>query len=317
MDAWLQSTAPDGTRFLLGDARSCRIGRSPDCNILLESRSVSRLHALIERMEGGEYCLIDLGSRNGSYINRARVTIPQTLRDTDRLSFGELELEFRCQGAAGSADRSTVSNTGHTTAVLQRVMTVTVLVIDLRDFTRFARSVEETRLSQTIGTWFKSVGGIVQRHGSYAQRYSGDSVMSVWLHERTADVAAEIKRILGAVLEVRAVTDGLQSSFSLPQPMRMGAGINTGQAVVGNSDYTVLGDSVNAAFRLEAATRMLGCDLALGQSSFAAAGFKPETAACFTRREVLLRGYDSVAAAWVADFDQLHRYLSGARTLAC
>jgi pSer/pThr/pTyr-binding forkhead associated (FHA) protein len=58
----------------------------------VDSRSVSRLHALIQRRDAGDYYLIDLGSRNGSFVNRRRVSLPLRLQDQDRLVFAEQEL---------------------------------------------------------------------------------------------------------------------------------------------------------------------------------------------------------------------------------
>ena len=58
-----------GRRFPLSEGQSWAIGRGDGCAILLDSRSVSRLHALIQRKDGGDYSLVDLGSRNGSFVN--------------------------------------------------------------------------------------------------------------------------------------------------------------------------------------------------------------------------------------------------------
>ena len=56
---------------------------------MLDSRSVSRLHALIQRKDAGDYSLVDLGSRNGSFVNNRRVSLPVPLNHEDRLVFGE------------------------------------------------------------------------------------------------------------------------------------------------------------------------------------------------------------------------------------
>src|ERR1044071_2358437 len=84
-----------GRRFPLGDGQSWAIGRGDGCAVLLDSRSVSRLHALIQRRDGGDLALVDLGSRNGSFVNGTRVSFPLALKDNDRLVFGDQELVFR------------------------------------------------------------------------------------------------------------------------------------------------------------------------------------------------------------------------------
>ena len=53
---------PSGRRFSLGDGQSWAIGRGDGCAVLLDSRSVSLLHALIQRKDGGDLALVDLGS---------------------------------------------------------------------------------------------------------------------------------------------------------------------------------------------------------------------------------------------------------------
>src|SRR3954451_21648411 len=81
-----------GRRFELETGQSWALGRGDGCPILLDSRSVSRLHALIQRKDAGDFQLVDLGSRNGSFVNGRRVSIPVALTDTDRLLFGDQEL---------------------------------------------------------------------------------------------------------------------------------------------------------------------------------------------------------------------------------
>jgi len=49
---------------------------------------------MLQQMETGEFYLIDLGSRNGSFVNGRRVSIPVTLRNGDRIIFGQTELDF-------------------------------------------------------------------------------------------------------------------------------------------------------------------------------------------------------------------------------
>jgi adenylate cyclase len=79
-------------------------------------------------------------------------------------------------------------------------------------------------------------------------------------------------------------------TLPLPDPLRIGAGISTGTAILGGTDYTALGDTVNAAFRLEAATKTIGLGVALGQGAFEALESRQQ--ALFRRHEVQLKGYE-------------------------
>ena len=88
---------PDGQRIRLH--RSCSIGRTSANDVVLADPKISRKHALIQAQKQQEFWLIDLGSRNGAYVNGKRVTQPVLLRNEDRIEFGPFRLVFRQSGA--------------------------------------------------------------------------------------------------------------------------------------------------------------------------------------------------------------------------
>jgi adenylate cyclase len=304
-----------GRSFPLAGGQSWAIGRGDGCAVQLDSRSVSRLHALIQRREAGDYSLVDLGSRNGSFVNGRRVSLPTVLNDRDRLVLGDQELVFRNTAPPAGAPLGSGSGSFApgadprelpTTALHTHTLT-TIVVVDIRDFTPLARAVPEAVLSQTIGTWFLRAGQIAQRLGSWAQKYIGDAVMAVWIHDNQLDLTPDLIRALQAVSEIDTVTAGLHRTLPLPGPLRIGAGINTGPAIVGGADFTALGDTVNAAFRLEAATKDLGLGVALGERTFEELHLVQP--APFLRRQVELKGYDAPSTTWAVSFDLLAEFL--------
>jgi adenylate cyclase len=252
--------------------------------------------------------LVDLGSRNGSFINKRRVSFPVVLNDQDRLIFGDQELVFRnlSQPASAPADPGTDTCEVPTTALHTHSLT-TIVVVDIRDFTPLARTLSESSLSQTIGTWFLRVGQVTQRLGSWAQKYIGDAVMAVWVHDDPNAIGPDLLRVLHAVSEINAATREISLALPLPAPLRIGAGVNTGPAIVGGTDYTALGDTVNVAFRLESATKELGMDVALGERTFQELKLPRESA--FARREVAMKGYDGPNTAWAISFEGLQEFL--------
>ena len=275
---------------------------------MLDSRSVSRLHALIQRKDGGEYSLVDLGSRNGSFVNARRVSLPLLLNDKDRLVFGDQELIFRNPVGTNSVFEPNELTTRNmpTTALHTHTLT-TIVVVDIRDFTPLARQVPESLLSQTIGTWFLRSGQIAQRLGSWAQKYIGDAVMAVWVHDNAESIGGDLLRALRAICEINEATAEISRALPLPAPLRIGAGVNTGPAIVGGSEYTALGDTVNAAFRLEAATKQIGLGVALGERTFTELGLGPDCP--FSRRAVDLKGYEGPSMAWGISFEALVEFL--------
>jgi pSer/pThr/pTyr-binding forkhead associated (FHA) protein len=74
------------------DGERMTIGRRPDSDVFLDDVTVSRDHALIVR-RGGEYHLDDLGSLNGTYVNRRRIE-SHHLADGDELQVGKYKLTF-------------------------------------------------------------------------------------------------------------------------------------------------------------------------------------------------------------------------------
>lgn len=297
-----------GRRFPLGEGQSWAIGRGDGCAVMLDSRSVSRLHALIQRRDAGDLALVDLGSRNGSFVNGTRVSFPATLNDSDKLLFGDQPLVFRNPGCSESVSAiSAVDPRNEPTTALHTNSLTTILVVDIRDFTPLARTLPESLLCQTIGTWFLRSGQIVQRLGSWAQKYIGDAVMAVWVHDRPQQVGADALRVLRAVSEINTATEEISKALALPAPLRIGAGVNTGPAILGGTDYTALGDTVNVAFRLESATKAIGLGVAVGQRVYNELPVPARSG--FARREVYLKGCEGSSIAWAISFEALQEML--------
>ncbi len=80
-----------GSRFFL-DADATHVGRHPDSEIFLDDITVSRRHAEIRRDNGG-FSLHDIGSLNGTYVNRERVE-EASLRSGDEIQIGKFKLVF-------------------------------------------------------------------------------------------------------------------------------------------------------------------------------------------------------------------------------
>ncbi len=76
-----QSGKLQGTRWVLEKMETV-IGRTPDCEIVVPSRQVSRRHARLLRTDSG-FVIEDLGSKNGTHLNGHRITRPRLLQDGD------------------------------------------------------------------------------------------------------------------------------------------------------------------------------------------------------------------------------------------
>jgi adenylate cyclase len=235
------------------------------------------------------------------------------LKDGDEIALGDYHLAFH-QESTPVADAAPQEE-GGATKPLYVTRLISVLVVDIRDFTGISQRVSEAELCQMIGTWFNHAGNIMQQHGSWSQKYIGDAVMAVWMHRDRAREAAEIVSVLRALSEFVKATEALPAQIGLSVPIRIGAGINTGLASMGNTgtgvitDYTALGTTVNAAFRLESATKELSCDLAVGEGTFERLKTYPQLAPLFAEHAASLKGFEGPTRAFAARFDALLRTL--------
>jgi len=92
--AHLEKWGPDGHDVVPLDRDRLSVGKSPDCDVAMSSdTAVSRVHLLLEHVSGS-WCVTDLGSRNGTFVNGERLFGPKTLRDRDELTIGHSRLVF-------------------------------------------------------------------------------------------------------------------------------------------------------------------------------------------------------------------------------
>ncbi len=305
-----------GNRYLPLVGSNCwTVGRSDDNNFVLSDRWISRNHAMLQCTETGDFYLIDLGSRNGSFVNGRRVSIPVTLRNGDRLTFGQTDLEFHSPASTREEDLSKGTDKETLTSTLHVRRLMSVMVVDIRDFTVLTRQLDEKILSAVIGTWFRQSGEIIRKSGSWVDKYIGDAVMAIWFHGSQGVSQDEAISILQAVSDLHKMTSALSKQFPLPFPLRIGTGLNTGYAMVGNTgsgdrpDYTAIGDTVNAAFRLESSTKQIGLDIALGEDTYRYIADVGKPSLAFQQHTVHLKGYESPTVTYAGTYADLANFL--------
>lgn len=189
------------------------------------------------------------------------------------------------------------------------------MVVDIRDFTVLTRQLDEKILSAVIGTWFRQSGNIIRQSGSWVDKYIGDAVMAIWFHGSQEISSEETLNILQAVSALHKMTSALSKQYPLPFPLRIGTGLNTGYAMVGNTgsgdrpDYTAIGDTVNAAFRLESSTKQIGLDIALGEDTYRYLPGLGEHEIGFKQHTVHLKGYESPTVTYAGTYADLDNFL--------
>jgi len=138
---------------------------------------------------------------------------------------------------------------------------VTILFSDLRNFTGISESLAPHEMLQILNHYFSRMAGIVEQHGGVVDKYVGDALMALFGAPLTKPDDAD--RAMKAALEMTEALDELNRHWhdrGLPI-IGVGIGINTGVVIAGNMgsekrlNYTVIGDGVNLASRLETLTK--------------------------------------------------------------
>jgi adenylate cyclase len=131
---------------------------------------------------------------------------------------------------------------------------VSVLFADLAGFTSFAEGRDPREVSEMLNAYFEvAIPPIVREHGGEIDRLIGDAIMATW--GTRGDQPDHAERAVGAAAAMQAETGRLAAAH--PDWPRFRAAVNTGQALVGvvgaesGRSYTVIGDTVNVAARLE------------------------------------------------------------------
>lgn len=152
---------------------------------------------------------------------------------------------------------------------------VTVLFADLRGFTAWVEQVAPETFVAQLNEYFGAVVDCVLGHGGTLQKFIGDAVLTVWGDTRTAGPTEDTARAIDAALAMQTAVAKLNGAWAgRPDrtPMAIGIGLHQGVAMVGNvghaqrMEFTVLGDVVNVAARLESANRQLGTTLLVSET---------------------------------------------------
>ncbi len=159
-------------------------------------------------------------------------------------------------------------------ALKGRKQPVTVLFSDIRGFTTMTESSDADKLVAQLNEYFSDmVGSVLQQNGTL-QKFIGDAIMAVWGDTHSKGIEADAQRAVTAALQMRAALVKLNARWK-ENPDRnklsIGVGVNHGEVIVGNvghpqrMEFTVLGDGVNLAARLESATKQFHTDILVGE----------------------------------------------------
>ena len=281
------------------------LGRDKNSDIVIIDLLVSRNHAMIRRLGTSDYYLIDSGSSNGSFVNSHRVAIPRLLKTGDLIQIGGSELVFEQEYKEEKA-MDTISMEETIISDRPVLRQITVLVADIRGFTSLSESVDIRTLTRMMTKWFHNVTDVITEHGGIVDKFIGDCVFARW--ECDINEAQSVIKALQAAVLINDVTEELnKNSSEISEKLRVGVGINTGVASMGiGQDATALGDAVNIAFRLESATKVLGTDIVMSESSY---GSLPQECMAGEKQHIRVKGKRDVLRICSLHFDDVKNML--------
>ena len=189
---------------------------------------------------------------------------------------------------------------------------ITVLFCDLRDFTRLSEHQLPFDVVFLLNRYLGVMTAAVERSGGVVDKYLGDGAMALFGLE--GDLHAGAAAALAAARDMEAQLALLNEEFSgvLGEALRMGVGMHSGAAILGRiggsrgsleTGLTALGDTVNVASRLEAATKELGVFCVCSDATVEAAGEAPETG---EPSEIMVRGRAAPLAIWAIPSFRAH-----------
>jgi len=149
----------------------------------------------------------------------------------------------------------------------------TVMFSDISEFTTLSEHLEPASLIQLLNAYLTPITNCVLKWGGYLDKYVGDCVMAVW-GAPYADSDHAVRACFSA-LEQQQLIDALNTEIEMTYGFRLRVrmGINSGEVTAGNVgserkfQYTVLGDTVNLASRLEPANREFGTGILIGEAT--------------------------------------------------
>jgi class 3 adenylate cyclase len=146
-----------------------------------------------------------------------------------------------------------------------------IVFVDVRGFTVFAERAPAHEVVASLNELYEAIVPVILRHGGHANKFIGDGLLAVF--GAPAPHADHAARAVAAARDIaRLVRAGSAGA------LRVGVGVNSGRVVVGTiggggrRDFTVIGDPVNTAARVEAATRLTGDDVLITETTLRALG---------------------------------------------
>lgn len=226
---------------------NCALGRAVGNDVVLVDDRVSRRHATIHAQGEREFWLVDLGSRNGTYLNSRRVSQPTRLRDGDRVQIGPFQLTFSVPTSAAEHTHGTWL--ADQTQADMRSLDCWLLVCDIIGSTALARERPPEELAVLVGGWFARCKEVVEDNGGTINKYLGDALLAYWPAR-----AETLVHITQSLRDLRRLQEDPRPPFRIV--------VHHGRVLFGgipsSGEESLAGPEVNFVFRQEKLAGQIG-----------------------------------------------------------
>jgi len=222
------------------------------------SHSLLRLNFLLRIV------LLFLGGLAAAFVSmRIKTTLLETVRQTqERARIVDLFGQHVSRAVVNQLLTQPVGETSE-----QRH--VCILVLDIRNFTTFSEARGADEVVAYLNTLWSSMVEAVNEHNGIVNKFLGDGFLAVF--GAPLSYGNDCRNALAAARRIVSEVERLTTEGNLP-PTRVGIALHAGNAVVGNigsrerKEYTVIGDVVNVAFRIEALNKELGSTVLISET---------------------------------------------------
>jgi len=150
---------------------------------------------------------------------------------------------------------------------------LTFMFSDIRGFTPISESMKDNpeELTRYVNKFLTAMTDIILKNGGTIDKYMGDCIMAFW--NAPIDCKNHRELAVKSAIEMKAKLDQMNKNAEFNPPLKIGIGLNTGDCLVGNMgseqrfDYSVIGDAVNLASRLEGVSKYYDTTIIISENT--------------------------------------------------